>query len=131
MTPEEVTAALEAQAAKGKAAAADGAAAREARLVLATFPDEETAARVARALVTEELAACVNLVPGARSIYRWQGAVEEAAEVLGVIKTTRTAAARMIARLVELHPYEVPEAIVLEIEGGHAPYLAWLTGAVR
>lgn len=102
-----------------------------ARLVLATFPDEETAARIARALVTEELAACVNLVPGARSIYRWQGAVEESAEVLGVIKTTPAAAPRLIARLVELHPYDVPEAILVEVAGGHAPYLAWLGGAVR
>lgn len=99
-------------------------------VVLATFPDAEVAARIARALVEEELAACVSLVPGVRSIYRWQGAIEESAELLGVIKTTAEGTARLIARLVELHPYDVPEAIALDIAEGHAPYLAWLAGSV-
>ena len=102
----------------------------DAQLIITTFPDAEVAARIARALVSEGLAACVNLVPGARSIYRWQGAVEESAELIGLVKTTFEATPRLIARLVELHPYDMPEAIVLEISSGHPPYLAWLTGAV-
>jgi periplasmic divalent cation tolerance protein len=109
----------------------DGEAAASCRVVLTTFPDAATAERVARALVGERLAACVNLVPGVRSIYQWQGAVEESAELLAVIKTTAEAVAPLIARLVELHPYDVPEAIAIEIASGHAPYLAWLAGEVR
>jgi periplasmic divalent cation tolerance protein len=100
------------------------------RLLVTTFPDEEVAAHIARTLVDERLAACVNLVPGVRSIYRWQGAVEEGAEIVGLIKTTAAEAPRLIARLTELHPYEVPEAIALDITDGHPPYLAWLAGSV-
>jgi periplasmic divalent cation tolerance protein len=73
----------------------------------------------------------VNLVPGVRSIYQWQGAVEESAELLGVIKTTAAGVAPLIARLVELHPYDVPEAVAIDLAAGHSPYLAWLAGEVR
>lgn len=110
---------------------AEAAPAPPCRVVLATFPDANVAARIARTLVEERLAACINLVPGVRSIYQWQGAVEESAELLGLIKTTAAGVPELIARLVELHPYDVPEAIVLEISDGHAPYLAWLAGEVR
>lgn len=96
-----------------------------------TFPDEETARRVARALVEERLAACVNLVPGVRSIYSWKGAVSEDAEILGVAKTTAARFEALRARVAALHPYEVPEVIALPIEAGHAPYLAWLREGVR
>jgi len=97
-------------------------------IVFSTFPTEDKAAEVARALVDERLAACVNLVPRIRSIYRWKTEVCDEAETLAVIKTTHDRFAAMQARLVELHPYEVPESIMVPVDGGHAPYLAWVTG---
>ena len=102
-----------------------------ARVVLSSAPDRATAWRIARALVEEQRAACVNLVPGARSIYRWRDAIEEADEFLLVIKTTAAAVPALLARLGELHPYDVPEAIALAPDAVAAPYLAWLEGAVR
>lgn len=99
-------------------------------IVLSTFPDGDTAARIARTLVDEQLAACVNLVPTVRSVYRWQGAICDEAEALAIIKTTAERYAALAARLAELHPYQVPEIIALPIAAGHAPYLAWLAGQV-
>jgi periplasmic divalent cation tolerance protein len=99
-------------------------------VVLSTFPSSEKAAEIARVLVDERLAACVNLVPAVRSIYRWQGAVHDDAEVLAIMKTTAERAAALRDRLVALHPYDVPEAIVLPVSDGHAPYLAWVIGEV-
>ena len=86
----------------------------------------DKAAEVARTLVTEGLAACVNIVGPVRSIYRWDGEVCDDTETLAVIKTTREQFEAMRARLVELHPYDVPEVIALPVEAGHAPYLAWV-----
>jgi periplasmic divalent cation tolerance protein len=103
----------------------------KAFVVLTTTSDRATAERIAHALVEERLAACVNLVPGVRSIYRWKGAVEAADEVLCVIKTTAARLPRLKARLVALHPYDVPEVIALPIAAGHTPYLGWLADAVR
>ena len=100
-------------------------------VVFSTFPDPDKAAEVARTLVSEQLAACVNLVAPVRSIYRWQGDVSDEAETLAVIKTTTERFEAMRTRLVELHPYEVAEVIALPIEAGHAPYLAWITDSVR
>src|SRR5262245_11103907 len=94
--------------------------------VFSTFPNPDKAAEVARTLVTEQLAACVNLVGPVRSIYRWQGEISDDTETLAVIKTTRERFEAMKARLVELHPYEVAEVIALAVEAGHAPYLAWV-----
>jgi len=99
-------------------------------LALTTLPSAEAAATVARVLVEEQLAACVNLVPGVRSIYRWQGAVVDDAEVLCLIKTSRDRLAALTARLIALHPYEVPELVTLPVDGGHAPYLAWVLASV-
>jgi periplasmic divalent cation tolerance protein len=100
-------------------------------VVLSTCPDAGTAERLARALVEESLAACVNIVPGLRSIYRWNDAVQADEEVLMIIKTTaeRLAAAR--GRLVALHPYEVPEVVALPVADGHHPYLAWVAASTR
>jgi periplasmic divalent cation tolerance protein len=89
------------------------------------------AERIARALVEERLAACVNVVPGVLSIYRWKGNVEQEAELILVIKTLGEKVEALNARLVELHPYELPEVVVIPIAGGHAPYLAWLEEQVR
>lgn len=99
-------------------------------VVLSTVGTAEDAARVARALVERRLAACVNVVPAVRSIYRWKGRVEEDEERLLVIKTRRDRIEALREVLVALHPYELPEAIVLPIEAGHTPYLAWIDESV-
>ena len=96
-------------------------------LCLSTCPDTESAVRIARTLVEERLAACVNRLPGVASTYRWQGKIHEDAEVLLLIKTTRARFDALRARLLELHPYEVPELIALDIADGSAAYLAWLS----
>jgi len=100
-------------------------------LALSTFPSPDVAANIAKTLVEEQLAACVNLVPGVRSIYRWEGKLSDDEETLGIIKTTRERFDALRARLVELHPYELPEVVALAIADGHAPYLAWVTSSVR
>ena len=97
-------------------------------VVLTTAPDATTAKVLARDLVERRLAACVNLLPGVTSIYRWEGAVEEAGEVLLVIKTRRGRLAELEAELVELHPYDVPEFVALEPAHVEARYRAWLEG---
>lgn len=100
--------------------------ATDALVVLVTTPTPERAAEIARALVDERLAACGNVVPGLRSIYRWEGKVQEDAEALLVLKTTRARFDALRARVLALHPYELPEVIALPIEAGSAPYLAWI-----
>lgn len=99
-------------------------------LVLCTCPDAASGERIARALVEERLAACVNRVPGLTSVYRWQGAVQSASEELLLIKTTRDAFPALQERLLALHPYTLPEVIALPIDSGHAPYLDWVRAAV-
>ncbi len=101
-------------------------AAPEVIVVLSTVPADARGPALARALVDERLAACVNLVPGLRSIYRWQGAVCDDAETLAIIKTSRARLPALLARLPALHPYEVPEAVVLPVTDGHLPYLTWV-----
>ncbi|GIX24074.1 MAG: divalent-cation tolerance protein CutA [Caldimonas sp.] len=109
----------------------DDMAASEVLVALSTAPDEATARRLARQLVEESLAACVNLLGSAQSIYRWQGQVEEAAEWMMWIKTTREAWPRLKERLSQWHPYEVPELLALQVQDGHAPYLAWVLANVK
>jgi periplasmic divalent cation tolerance protein len=99
-------------------------------VVLITAPDEETAAGMARAVVEDGLAACVNIVPGLRSIYRWKGKVEDENEVLMVAKTQKDKFEALEVRIRELHPYEVPEVISIPITAGSEPYLAWLAESV-
>jgi len=103
----------------------------DALVVLVTTPSPEEAARIARALVEERLAACGNVVPGLRSIYRWEGRVEDEAEALLILKTTAERFEAMRARTVDLHPYDTPEVLALPVAAGHAPYLAWLAASVR
>lgn len=107
------------------------AAPEEARVVLMTAPDGETGARIARALVEERLAACVNVVPGVRSIYRWQGRIEDDAEVLLIAKTHADRCEELAARVRALHPYDLPEVIALAVAGGSSDYLAWLRAEVH
>jgi len=95
-------------------------------VVFSTFPTEDKAADVARTLVTEQLCACVNLIPPVRSIYLWQGQICDERETLAIIKTTRERFDALRERLIELHPYEVPEVIALPVEAGHQPYLDWV-----
>jgi periplasmic divalent cation tolerance protein len=97
-----------------------------ARVVLMTAPDAETARQIVRTLVEERVVACGNILPAITSIYRWQGEVEEAAEALVVFKTTAAGADRLVRRIPELHPYEVPEVLVLQVTAGHGPYLDWV-----
>jgi periplasmic divalent cation tolerance protein len=94
-------------------------------LVLTTVPVGAGDA-IAQTLVNERLAACVNALPPMTSTYRWQGAVTTEAEQQLVMKTLRTGLAALERRLKELHPYEVPEFLVLEIDGGGEAYLAWV-----
>jgi len=95
------------------------------RVVLVTAPSRK-AAGLARALVQRRLAACASLVPGMRSVYRWKGRVEEAGETLIVLKTAASRVPALLRAIADLHPYEVPEAIVLLVEGGLGPYLDWV-----
>jgi periplasmic divalent cation tolerance protein len=101
----------------------------EARLVLVTAPNQTDARAIARALVGDGLAACVNVLGPIRSIYRWRGDIEDEAEYLLLIKTRARLYARLERRVQELHSYEVPEVIALAIEAGSAPYLKWLRDA--
>ncbi len=96
---------------------------------LVTAPAAQ-ASPIAEALVARELVACVNIVAGVRSVYRWKGAVEHDEESLLVIKTTRAALAAVEAALRELHPYETFELVALDVAGGSADYLAWIAGSV-
>jgi periplasmic divalent cation tolerance protein len=98
----------------------------DARIVLTTAADQDEAARLARTLVEEGLAACATIVPGAQSIYRWEGKVEHATEVLLLIKTRVPQLEALEARLHALHSYLTPEFLVLPIEQGGAAYLEWL-----
>jgi len=98
------------------------------RVVLVTAPDRDVALALARALVERRVAACANLVAGVTSVYRWEGAVEEDAEVLLVIKTVAARLGELEALLDELHPYDVPECVALEPASVSAAYLAWMVG---
>lgn len=100
-----------------------------ALLILVTAPDEETARRLARGLVGERLAACVNLVPGLRSIYRWDEGIEEAAEWLLLVKSTSARYDVVESWIRQHHPYDVPECVAIPIVEGSAPYLEWLRSA--
>ena len=101
----------------------------ETLLACSTFPDIETARRIARQLVTENLAACANLIPAIESIYRWQEKIETTQETLVFFKTTATRYAAFQERLKSLHPYDVPEIICLRIEDGLPEYLHWVSAA--
>ena len=98
----------------------------QARIVLTTVSSKEEALRIATALVEGHLAACVNIVDGVHSIYRWQGAVESAAEIQLIIKTGASRLEMLQTALQQLHSYEVPEFLVLKVDTGGTAYLNWL-----
>ena len=100
-------------------------------VVLVTAPSHDAAEQLVHTLVDERLAACGNIVPNVISIYRWQGAVQRESEVLIVLKTTRAVRARLIARVAELHPYEVPEVLALEVDAGLESYTGWVAANVH
>ena len=102
----------------------------EALIVFSTFANESDASRVARVLVEERLIACAQLVPGARSIYRWQDQVREDAEVVVLMKTRKQDWTALLSRLHEQHPYETPECIAVRIAAGAPKYMAWLDEAL-
>jgi len=104
----------------------------DVRVVLITAPvDDDAGARLARALVDERLCACVNRLPGIRSVYRWQGEVHDDPEELLVVKTAADRVEALTRRVVELHPYDVPEVLVLSVENGAPAYLEWVTAMTR
>jgi periplasmic divalent cation tolerance protein len=107
----------------------DPAPAADVRIVLVTAPPD-AAHGLARRLVETGLAACVNVVPGLRSVYRWQGAVHDDPESLLLVKTPASGLPALLDALAEQHPYEVPEALALAPAEGLAPYVAWLRAAV-
>lgn len=96
-------------------------------VVLVTAPSPEVAADLARALVEARLAACGNVLPGVRSIYRWEGKVQDDAEALLVLKTTRDRFEALRDEVLQRHPYEVPEIVALSVDAGSERYLAWVT----
>jgi periplasmic divalent cation tolerance protein len=100
------------------------------RVVLTTTASEDEARKIARTLVGERLAACVNIIPKIESIYRWQDKVEEAREYLLLIKTTESAFPRLQQKLKELHSYELPECVALSMTAGSPPYLKWIDDSV-
>ena len=96
------------------------------QIALCTCADRDQAERIAHRLVEQHLAACVNILPGVQSIYRWQGAVESAGEVLMLIKTSAAHIHEVQSTILSLHSYEIAEFLVLAVSGGSEAYLAWL-----
>ena len=103
----------------------------EPRIGLCTVPNRDTATRIAEALVTEQLAACVNIIPAIQSVYRWKDTLEHDEELLLLIKTSNFVWARLQERILALHPYELPEIISVPIQDGHSNYLNWIINNLK
>ena len=103
----------------------------EPRIGLCTVPDRDTATHIAGALVSEQLAACVNIIPAVQSVYQWQGKVEHDEELLLLIKTSDAAWPLLQERILALHPYELPEIISVGIQDGHSNYLNWIINNLK
>lgn len=95
-------------------------------LIYVTTPDKETALMIAQRLIEEKLSACANILPGATSIYRWEGNMEQAEETVMTLKTSKSRLEAAIARIKALHPYEVPCIATFEIQAGDPAYLQWI-----
>jgi periplasmic divalent cation tolerance protein len=102
----------------------------DARIVLSTVALHDTAMSIARTLVQERLAACVNVATAVESIYWWQGKLEQSLEYVLMMKTTAAKVDALRERLLALHPYEVPEFVVLPVESGSEAYLAWIRESI-
>lgn len=102
----------------------------EVRLVLCTFPDAAVARQIGTVLIEKQYAACVNLIPGVESIYRWQGKVEQESEVLALIKTSTDALPTLEKELSDLHPYDVPEIVAIDPAHVSGPYAKWVLDSV-
>lgn len=100
------------------------------QLVITTFPSIEIARQIGTALVESQLIACINLIPKVESIYQWKGKVETEAEVVGLMKTTKSAVESLKKELATQHPYDVPEMIVIPLLDGLPGYLSWVEEAV-
>ena len=101
------------------------------QIVLCTVPDQETGEQIAGALVSERLAACVNIIPGLISIYRWEGAVERGQEALLLIKSGEDSWLPLQERIRELHPYELPEILAVPIQTGQTDYIQWISSCLK
>jgi len=101
---------------------------KNALLIITTAPDDEIAEKIAHALVSPGLAACVNILPGMRSIYKWRGELQRGDEQLLLIKAQQSAYAAIEKEIEALHPYELPEIIAVSIEAGLPAYLDWIGG---
>ena len=99
-------------------------------MVFCNVPDETTARHIAHVLVQEQLAACVNILPACRSVYIWEGVLEESSEIPLLIKTTAAGYAALAQRLQALHPYDVPEIVAVPVTRGLPAYLTWVSQAV-
>jgi periplasmic divalent cation tolerance protein len=102
-----------------------------ARIVLTSTSNPDEAALLARTLVEERLAACATVIPAVESIYHWEGQIETSIEAMLLLKTTPEQLAALEARLRELHSYQIPEFLVLNVESGSHPYLEWLRTSLR
>jgi len=99
-------------------------------IVLTTFPADGDAARLAHTLVEERLVACINILPVMESVYRWEGRIDQSRERQIVMKTVRERVEELKRRLEELHPFDVPELLVVPVSGGGDRYLAWVRESV-
>ena len=100
------------------------------QLVLCTVPNRECAEQIAEALVAEQLAACVNIIPGIASVYRWKGGMEKDEELLLLIKTSQGMYESLEQRIRALHPYELPEIIAVSIQAGQKDYIKWIENSL-
>lgn len=100
-------------------------------MIYGTASSPEEGRKIARALVAERLVACVNLIDGGTSVYRWQGAVEEATETIFIAKTTKALAGEALTLIQALHSYDVPAAVVYDMAGGLPAYLEWIAAEVK
>ena len=103
----------------------------EMLVVLTTFATTDDAVRVVRALIEERLIACGNLLPGARSLYRWEGRIADEPEVVVLMKTRKQDWAALLSRLHELHQYQTPECLALPVDSGAPRYLEWLESELQ
>jgi periplasmic divalent cation tolerance protein len=104
---------------------------KEYLLILITTPKGETAAKIADALVENQLAACVNIVKGVNSVFSWKNKIEHEAEDLLLVKTRAENLEQLTKKVTELHPYEVPEVIALSLEAGYTPYFQWIDQVLK